>query len=159
MKSFKYLSLIALTVFASFTSVACSSDDEEEQTFATPAEAVAGTYVGTVSGNAVETLDNSTLIIKANADGTVTITQPTIQSKGNYNGVNKYAGATVINIPVKEVDGSYTLEGNYQGSNGAMSVRGEVKGELKGKTLSFDYTYDHLGLLEDPLIHFVGTKQ
>ena len=131
MKRIKFFSLAALTVLASFTSVACSSDDEEEQTFATPAEAVAGTYIGTVSGNAVETLDNSTLIIKANADGTVTITQPTIQSKGNYNGVNKYAGATVINIPVKEVDGSYTLEGNYQGSNGAMSVRGEVKGELK----------------------------
>lgn len=159
MKTLKYFSVLFLTAVSSLVLSACSSDDAEEQTYATPAEAVAGTYIGTVSGNAVETLDNSSLIIKANADGTVTITQPTIQSKGNYNGVNKYAGATVINIPVKKVEGSYVLEGSYQGSNGAMSVRGEVKGELKGKQLSFDYTYDHLGLLEDPLIHFVGLKQ
>lgn len=148
--------LMALATISAVSFTACSDDDDEP--VKTPAEAVAGTYTGSISGNSVVTNDGETLVITANADGTISLTQPGFYTPNYNDGKWYFTGAAVNKITVEKTEEGYTFYSKYVSSNGGMGVNGEVWGTVKGKEITFDYTYYHAGLLDDPLIHFVGKK-
>lgn len=150
----KQLLLIAVAAISSISFIACSSDDDETPpTPKTPAEALAGTWKGTVTGDDAKTDNNAVLIITANANGTIELIQPSFTLK---NSNSPTTGAVVHKVEIEETENGYKFYHKYISNAGGASVVGEVWGTVQGNEITFDYIWNHTGT--DYLLHFKGKK-
>jgi len=152
---------ISVILLSSLIAVSCSKDkDDAVDNYSTPAEAVAGTYIGTVSGGSVTTQD-ATIVITANSDGTIRIKQPNFTSPEWGDDKIVLEGALVHNIPVSKGTSGYTfnLDEYSSVSGGAFGVTGYIKGSVTNKDVELSFTFNHANLLKDPLVKFTGKKQ
>ena len=160
MKKFKTMMAMMLALVSmcvAFSS--CSSDDDNDTVAA--AKEIAGSYTSsldmTVMGQA-STYDNVTLKIEAVNDATVKVTLPACGE-----GMMALPALEVPAVKVSGSNGSYAFaQENYAGSvtvNGAEKKYTVIlKGTLKDKTLTVDYSVQY-GKMPQPMIgKFVCTK-
>lgn len=160
MKKFKTMMAMMLALVSmcvAFSS--CSSDDDNDTVAA--AKEIAGSYTSTldmtVMGQA-STYDNVTLKIEAVDDATVKVTLPACGE-----GMMALPALEVPAVKVSGSNGSYAFaQENYAGSvtvNGAEKKYTVIlKGTLKDKTLTVDYSVQY-GKMPQPMIgKFVCTK-
>lgn len=160
MKKFKTMMAMMLALVSmcvAFSS--CSSDDDNDTVAA--AKEIAGSYTSSLDMTAMgqaSTYENVTMKIEAVDDATVKITLPACGE-----GMMALPALEVPAVKVSGSNGSYAFaQENYAGSvtvNGAEKKYTVIlKGTLKDKTLTVDYSVQY-GKMPQPMIgKFVCTK-